>query len=59
MLEGRSSASMTGVGIFEGAPFTTVSGTKLVDVHNGECLTDTGVYPGEVRVFIRRASARL
>ena len=27
--------------------------------HNDECLTETGVYPGEVRVFIRRASARL
>ena len=27
--------------------------------HNGECLTETGVYPGEVRVFIRWASARV
>ena len=27
--------------------------------HNGECLTEMGVYPGEVRVFIRWASARV
>ena len=31
MLVGHSSASITGVGMFEGAPFTTVLGAKFAD----------------------------